>query len=299
MEIRELDEAGLPALLDLCRRTLPLDTFSLALLRRRIFQEPNDDPAYRLSAWDAGRLAGVMLGSTRETSAGRVGALLLFATDSAYRRRGLASALLAELEGRLRAEGIARLRAGNTAPNYFWPGLDVRYTPAFCLLQRHGFQRVGDAVNMEVDLLARDWDTATEERRLAQDGFTVRRLLPADREAFDPWLGAQWGPTWRWEALATYENRPTSTFVALAEGRICAFASYNASCFEHTFGPTGTEPAMQRRGLGRVLFQRCMRDLRDLGHRMCEIGWTGPIAFYARVADAAINRVFWFLEKEL
>jgi hypothetical protein len=42
-----------------------------------------------------------------------------------------------------------------------------------------------------------------------------------------------------------------------------------------------------------------MRDLKEQGHRSAEICWVGPIAFYARVAGAWINRTFWFLEKEL
>ena len=299
METRELVEADLPALLDLCQRALPLDQFSLRLLRRRVLLEPDHNPAYQLSLWDGGRLVGAMLGGTRETVTGPVGALRLFAIDPEYRRRGLASRLLMELEGRLRAAGLTRLRVGNIAPSYFWPGLDVRYTPAFCLLQRHGFQRTGEAIDMDVDLLAHDWDTSPLEARLAEDGYTVRRLLPDDHEAFAAWLDRVWSPVWQWEALSTYENEPISTFVALKDGRICAFASYNAAAFENGFGPTGTEPELQGRGLGRVLFHRCMHDLRLQGYRTCEIIWTGPIAFYARVADAVISRVFWFLEKEL
>jgi len=123
--------------------------------------------------------------------------------------------------------------------------------------------------------------------------------MPGDREQFGAWLRDHWSAVWHYEALSSYANDPISTFVALADGRICAFASYNTTTFEHVFGPTGTEPALQGRGLGRVLFLRCMRDLRDMGHQSAEICWVGPIAFYARVADAWISRTFWFLEKEL
>jgi mycothiol synthase len=299
MELRELADGDLPTLLDLCRRTLPLDQFSLPALRRHILEEPNRHPAYQLGIWDGARLAGVMVGGVRQTQ-GHPGAWVrLFAIDPAYRRQGLATRLLADLESRLRADGHKRLSVGNSVPNYFWPGLDIRYTAGLCFLQRAGFQRAGDAVNMHVDLLARDWDTTAEEARLAEAGFTVRRLLPDDRNQFGAWLGDHWNPIWHYEALSSYENDPVSTFVALSDGRICAFASYNTTTFEHVFGPTGTEPALQGRGLGRVLFLRCMRDLKDRGEQIAEICWVGPIAFYARVADAWISRTFWFLEKEL
>jgi mycothiol synthase len=299
MEIRALAEDDLPNLLDLCRRTLPLDPFSLPALRRHSLNEPNPQPAYRLCMWDGARLAGAMLGGARIVEGQPAGWVRLFAVEPAYRRRGLATQLLQELESRMRADGHRRLYVANSAPNYFWPGLDIRYTAALCLLQRAGFRRVGDAVNMQVDLAAHDWDTTVEEARLAQAGFAVRRLLPDDRGQFSDWLKRHWSSTWHAEALASFENDPVSTFVAISEGRICAFASYNVTTFEHVFGPTGAEPPLQGRGLGRALLLRCMRDLKEQGHTTAEICWVGPIAFYARVADAWINRTFWFLEKEL
>ena len=182
MEIRELAEADLPTLLDLCQLTLPLDPFSLPALRRHGLNEPNPQPAYRLCMWDGTRLAGVMLGGARIVEGQPAAWVRLFAIDPAYRRRGLATQLLEELEGRTRADGHRRLYVANSAPNYFWPGLDIRYTPALCLLQRAGFRRTADAVNMQVDLTARNWDTTAEEARLAQAGFAVRRLLADDGE---------------------------------------------------------------------------------------------------------------------
>lgn len=299
MRFRELAEADLPALLDLCQRTLPYDSFNLPLLRRRVWQEPHHTPAYQITAWDGDRLAGVMLGGIRETQEGMGAWIRLFAVDVPYRRQGLGSALLAELEGRLRDAAYKRLRVGNSAPNYLWPGLDVRYTPAFCFLQKHGFERTGEAVNMLVDLHARSWDTSADEERLAAEGFAFRRLTPADGEEFAAWLTQRWNPTWLAEGLSSYANNPISTFIATYQGRICAFASYNVAIFDNGFGPTGTEEALRGRRLGRILFYRCMEDMRQLGHATAEVCWVGPIAFYAKVADAWIHRVFWWMEKSL
>lgn len=298
MDIRSVTEADLPALLELCRQTLPLDTFSLPVLRSRVMEEPNRNPAYQLSAWEDDRLAGVLLGGTREGDHGTFGALRMFAVAPTFQRQGIASKLLGELETRLRRDGAPTLRAGNTAPNYIWPGVDVRYTPAFCFLQKHGFERAADAVNMDVDLQARDWSTAELEARLDAT-FAVRRLEPTDREQFGAWLQQWWGAGWRAEALASYGNEPISTFVATQDGRICAFASYNVAALEGGFGPTGTEPPLQGRGLGRILLFRCMDDLKQMGLGKAEICWTGPISFYARTAGAVMSRIFWSMEKRL
>ncbi len=75
--------------------------------------------------------------------------------------------------------------------------------------------------------------------------------------------------------------------------------SDSVTMFENSFGPTGTEPSHRGRGLGRVLFYRCLRDLKEQGHATADICWVGPIGYYAHVADAWIHRVFWHLEKEV
>lgn len=299
MHIRELQEADLDALLELCRTSLPTDRFSMHLLRHHTFAVPDQDPAHMLSAWDGARLAGVMLGGIAPTQNDPIGVIRLFAVAPPYRRSGLGTRLLTLLCERLQDTGITKIRVGGNPWYYFWPGLDIRYTPAFCLLYANGFRRQGDAVNMQVDLTGRAWNTSPEEQRLANEGFTLRRLQPADRAAFDAWLTQHWSPIWRYEALASYERDPISTFIALRGGAICAFASYGVSNFVNGFGPTGTQPEFRGRGLGRVLLLRCLNDIKTLGYDQAEINWVGPITFYARACDAQINRVFWYMEKDL
>ena len=87
--------------------------------------------------------------------------------------------------------------------------------------------------------------------------------------------------------------------IVLKDGRIVAFASYNATGFPNCFSPTGTAEQHRRAGLGRVLFYHCMRDLRELGHTHAEICWVGPVVYYAKIAGATIGRVFYWFEKEL
>ncbi|MBK9940994.1 MAG: GNAT family N-acetyltransferase [Kouleothrix sp.] len=307
MDIRNLNAADLPAVFELCGRTLVLDTFTPEVLRRRLLHEPHYNPHYQLCMWDGTHLVAAMFGGTRRLDDGHtllhrerpIGTVQLFATDPNYQRQGHATQLLAMLEQRMRGDGLSWLRCGNFAPSYFWPGVDLRYTPGLCMLLRAGFHRKGDAVNMQVDLHARNWDTAAEEAHLRSQGFSIRRLQPGDRPAFAAWLQSTWGSIWQWEALSTYENQPISAFVALKDDQICAFAAYDTSSFRNAFGPTGTAEAQRWHGLGRVLLYRCLRDLAEQGYAHAEISWVGPISFYARTADAQINRAFYWLEKEL
>mgnify|MGYP005866281417 FL=1 len=77
-----------------------------------------------------------------------------------------------------------------------------------------------------------------------------------------------------------------------------AFAAYDVTG-PARFGPTGTDPAYRQRGIGGALLKECLRSLRDRGEVVAEIGWAGPIGFYARAVDARIHRVYWGFAKSL
>jgi hypothetical protein len=61
----------------------------------------------------------------------------------------------------------------------------------------------------------------------------------------------------------------------------------------------GTLDSERQHGVGTVLLRRCLADLRAAGHRSAQIGWTGPVHFYARAVGARIDRMFWPYKKAL
>ncbi len=296
MDLRLLTSTDLPALAELCRRGLR-DAVSPAVLERLLLAEPGLRPELQLALWDGPRLIGAALGSLRDTPKGRVGGPRLLLVDPELRLRGFGSGLLAELERRLLAAGATELRVGALPPNYLWPGLDPRDTPALCMLQRRGYTRSGEAVNMEVDLTARPaWWTAADEARLPP-GWTIRRGEERDGEPLAAWVGKQFSELWVWEARAALQLQPAAVFIAERDGQIGGFACHSVSGLPGTFGPTGTDESLRGLGLGKALLLRCLADLREQGYERIEIGWVGPVAFYSRVAGAAINRVCWFFSK--
>lgn len=167
----------------------------------------------------------------------RRGHINILALDAAVRRRGIGSALLAGLESRLLGAGASAVLLGGATPVFAWPGVDVRYTAACCLAEARGYERVGEGVNMLVELDAAAeaglLGTEPDERRLAVNGITVRRLVEEDRERISPWLAA-WGGTWRWETLSTLGRENAGSYVAvLGDGtpaaRYVGFASHGVN----------------------------------------------------------------------
>jgi hypothetical protein len=82
-----------------------------------------------------------------------------------------------------------------------------------------------------------------------------------------------------------------------SDSEYVGFAAYGVSRRDW-FGPMGTGGELRKLGIGGVLLRRCLADLHRTGHRTAQIGWTGPIAFYARTVDAYVERVFRMYRKD-
>lgn len=293
-----LTPGQLPALLDLCGVSLPLDPFSVRLLRTRIFEDPRFDGELSLAIEDTGKLIAVAVGVVRAVAEGPPhGWIKLLAVHPDHRRQGLAKALLAELEQRFRQRQVPQLDTVG-APHYLWPGIDVRYTPACCLFEKLGFSEHRYTVNMAVDLAGQNFDTQANEQRLSTDGFAFHRSDPAAFDDILAFIGKDW-PVWCDEVRIAMANHPVTLYHATQGDRVVAFAAYDTAMFKGTFGPMGTDASLRGKGVGAVLLKRCLRDMKDRGCPRCEIAWVGPVGFYARQVNACINRVFRDYRKTL
>jgi mycothiol synthase len=237
-----------------------------------------------------GRPAGFMQSVTRPTMhKAWVG---IFAVDAAQRRRGIANALFQHARANWPAD-TEEVEVLAIPGNYFAPGLDPRYTTALAFVERLGFERFKDCVNLSADLSER-FDTSPDERRLTAGSIEVRRARPDDGALLDAFFAEQFGQDWRFEAGLAMNNEPPGLHLALKNGRIIGFSAHSSQNREWGFfGPMGTVPEARGLGVGRVLLWRCLNDLRDAGHRTAVIPWVGPIAFYQQWCGARVERVFW------
>lgn len=238
-----------------------------------------------------GRVIGAALGSAghKDPTAGHLDLLLV---DPAYRRRGVARDLLHRLEARFREHGLKSVKVVGNAPGYAWPGVDVHYTAAVCALTACGYSHDRTAWNMTAPL-----PVIKPPRAPKGTDIEVRRAEKEDLPLLLPMVDGQWGPTW----TAEVERAVTGSggvYAAFRGGAPIAFAAWGA-CRPSWFGPMGTLPAATGLGLGGVLLRRCLDDQAALGLTSAQIGWVGPVPFYANAVDAYIDRVFFLFSKPL
>ncbi|MDG4791493.1 GNAT family N-acetyltransferase [Micromonospora sp. WMMD1102] len=315
--LTELTDDQLPAVVRLCRSALDLpdDSAEAAQIVARL---RDDSPlpgaagprrTVGVAAWRDGALAGVALGSMADRGGDRaVGHLDLVAVHPELRRRGIGRALLSRVEQALAGLGATQVRVAGNPPHYVWPGIDVRYTPAICTVLALGYTSEETAWNMTADLSTESSPalrpTGAAERRLAERGVTVRRAEPADLPMLTDFARSTFGGTWDLELLHSVGRPDAGCHLAVrtpTDGgtpEVLGFAAYGSSR-PSWFGPMGTAPGAQGLGIGGVLLRRCLRDQRAAGRPRAEIGWVGPVPFYANNAGARIERVFFLYRKQL
>lgn len=238
-----------------------------------------------------GRVVGVALGSVghKDPTAGHLDLLMV---DPSYRRRGIGRDMLARLEARMRERDLKAVKVFGNAPDYAWPGVDVHYTAAICALTAAGYSHDSTAWNMTAPLPVRQ-----PPRSPKSADVLVRRASKDDLALLLPMVDGQWGPRWAAEVQRAVTGSG-AVHAAFRDGEPVAFAAWGG-CRPSWFGPMGTLPAAAGLGLGSVLLRRCLDDQAELGLSNAQIGWVGPVPFYANAVDAFIDRVFFHFSKPL
>ena len=318
--ISELTDDDVPAVVSLCRTALdlPEDAAEAAEIVLRL-RETGGKATRRLAGFIAvvpggtgygaaggtlsgapmsaagHRVIGVVLGSIshRDPSIGHVD---LVAVDPRERRRGVGRALISRVEGVLAGLGAADILLAGNPPYYAWPGIDVRYTPAICAAMAMGFEQDRPAWNMTAVL---DGLPPTEEaeKRLAEQGITVRRAGRDDVPQLTDFALANFGSGWAGEIADSVGRDRAGCHFAARGSEILGFAAYGSR--PNWFGPMGTAPAAQGLGIGATLLRRCLADQKAAGLSSVQIGWVGPMPFYSGVVGARVERVFFLYRKHL
>lgn len=322
MTLRPLRESDAPALLALWNRSAPYDPLTPGLLREKVWGERNAGPALVVEEGSEFRVPGSELEASGDGTASPQSPvpspLLGFALGALWgapnetrgtvkmicvapeaRREGIGGRLLEAVEAGLKARGAETVRVAECSPNYLIPGIDLRYTPGWLFVQKHGYESVGEAVNMHVDLGAESWSTAEREAALLAFGVEVRRAREDERDAMMAFLDAHW-PAWKPEIAGTFDQHPVSLHLAWRGDALLGFSGYDANNVgTGWFGPMGTAPEARGLGIGGVLCRRCLRDLAAQGLASATIPWVAPVGFYAHYAGAHVSRVFHRFEKRL
>lgn len=152
--LRQFENTDLEVVVELWNKCLPHDVMTVGRFMDRVVLDDNFDPALALVAESDCKVVGFCLGIRRlypyltrgaEPNRGWITAVFV---DEPYRRRGVGTQMVTEVEDRMRSLGIIELTLGAYSPNYFMPGIDLSYCGASCFFEKLGYDDRGRAVSM-------------------------------------------------------------------------------------------------------------------------------------------------------
>lgn len=292
--ITTLTIAHLPALGQLFEAHPPVPRFSQAELRHLTLGDPTCTADTLLVAEHGEQLVGACLGALR----GQRGVIKFIGVELRRRRQGIGGQLLDRVESALVAKGATEVIVGGVPPSYVLPGVDVTRTEMLTFLLGRGYTTNREArVDMCVDVARADLGSALVAA-VGDSQVELRRASPTEIAKASAFAGEVFSQTWAVEVADAARFDPLPLFLAMDGERVVAFAVYDV-CGQARFGPTGTHHDYRRRGIGGALLKLCLRDLHERGEPRMEIGWVGPIGYYAHVAAARISHIYWCFSKQV
>ncbi|HXD34620.1 MAG TPA: GNAT family N-acetyltransferase [Pyrinomonadaceae bacterium] len=126
-----------------------------------------------------------------------------------------------------------------------------------------------------------------ELAELAQQQIIIRRAQPFELTKVCSFIEDTFSLSWADEISVGLGHQPVSVYIATMDREVVGFAGYE--CTRRSFfGPMGVSPAMQGKGVGRVLVLACMWGLREMGYVYGIIGHAGPVEFYEKAVGAMV-----------
>jgi predicted N-acetyltransferase YhbS len=303
MEFLPLTEDLVTKVARLVNRSLEFEAVTPWTVSRCTILDPNFDPKLTVVALDKGEPVGTVLGAIRkvpkEMASNEHGWIKLAAFHPRYSGTGLADQLLAFVEKSLRSRGVNDVRVSDFAGWYFWPGIDFRYQGLLRFFNDHGYSKVSESLDFEVDLTGLRTPSLVLEREvtLLEEGYSFQAALHEQKEEVTQWIRSNFGPFWSYEVSEAFRHSTPSVTLALKGGKMVGFSAHGALELDW-FGPIGVVEGERRKGIGSVLLFKSLINMREEGRRSATIPCGSNLLFFSQIPSIRSVRNYWILYKK-
>ena len=313
MEIRKYDHRYESDIIDLWNRTLVSDSINPTIFRKQVLFDDNFQDDLCLIAIENELLVGFLLGIKRvypyldrglEPDRAWISILIV---DPKFQRKGIGTALVKEIEERFIDKGVKRINIASYSPGYFFPGVDVAaYKESLEFFRKVGYMDLGEAVSMERSLFNHVLTDEFFERKKRAEELGFRFMPFTYDRSFDliEFLGTNFGGGWKYNALTAMRNKLAEDTIWIAidsKNKIVGFCMRKMDGNDHRFGPFGVLDTLRSHGLGFILFELMMNDMKQRHLYHLYFLWTGGagMRFYLRHGVHVYRTYRLFEKKEL
>lgn len=301
MDVRPFEGKDSADIVELWNISMYADKVSPEQFRFRVELQPDYDQGLCLVAEDQGELVGFAFG----VPVGETCCINAMFVEASHRKKGVGTKLLQTLENAAKKRGAKKV-VFSGGPRYLFPGVDwATYPDALEFFSKNGYREVHrESVAMSRSLM--DYKTPTDvvelEKQLLKQGYTFQQL---DEEHVLPllrFLEKEFHP-WDNDARITLESNLMNLdyfIIALKAGEIVGYCQIASDGLIEHFGPFGVSANLRSKGIGAVIFHKCLRLMQTKGAKNAWFLWGGGrnYTFYTRHGMKETRR-FAIMTKEL
>lgn len=275
--------------------TLIFDPISEERFLQQVLMDENFDPDLALVLLAEDKVIGFCLGIkrkypylTRGLEENRGWISIMFVLTK-YQGRGYGKALLKEEEKRLKKEKVKEITLCAYSPNYFTPGVDLKYEKALAFFEQNGYVKGLDAVSMQKDLFTYSIPEKTQEmiERLKEEGISFNKYSLPYMEKLLAFTETEFDAGWVRNILQAIRNGEAEDTILIAtdiENQVIGYCMRKIDGNDARFGPIGVKESIRSKGIGGILFDLQMREMQKRGIFYAYFLWTHGAAmrFYER-----------------
>ena len=222
-----------------------------------------------------------------------------------YQNQGIGTMLCDEVEKRLKDMGTKEITLCAYSPNYFFPGIDKRYQQAISFFENRNYVYRAESVSMQRSLW--DYHMADQYKEklasLEKDGIHIIRYNDEYMLPLLKYLLENFGAGWKRNALIAMQKKEAEDTILLVvdeQKNILGFCMRKIDGNDARFGPFGVSEHLRSKGIGGVLFEYMMQEMKQKGIYYLYFLWTDGAAqrFYER-HDVKVYRTYQLYRKEV
>lgn len=222
-----------------------------------------------------------------------------------YQNQGIGTMLCDEVEKRLKDMGTKEITLCAYSPNYFFPGIDKRYQKAISFFENRNYVYRTESVSMQRSLW--DYHMADQYKEklasLEKDGIHIIRYNDEYMLPLLNYLLENFGAGWKRNALIAMQKKEAEDTILLVvdeQKNILGFCMRKIDGNDARFGPFGVSEHLRSKGIGGVLFEYMMQEMKQKGIYYLYFLWTDGAAqrFYER-HDVKVYRTYQLYRKEV
>ena len=310
LKFEPLHEDNIKAVHQMCNKNVQFLNHSFQTFKTTTIESKSFDPELTIVASELeGNIIAFFMVVFRRSQVFRkkrkVAVLKFFVVSKEWRYKGLGTKIYLELYKRIKNSENRCFRMKyevmSSVPDYWLPGLDPRHTEAFFFLEKQGFKKKGERINLCVSL-----EEISDKKPLDHvNGYEISRATSNDKKELIPlkFMSKKYQLSfWPDEVGISLHKDLITTFIARESmsGRIIGWASHSVH-FPGSFGPTGVDKRERGNKLGTILLNWCLWDMKQMGLKQATILWVEieTIYFYLKSRGAHISEIYWVMNKRI